>query len=312
MQSSARSKRIQLLLDLRKSRRSQVFRNHRLRHFLASDDRIRRQFQAICHHLDLISCYSDEQKLTTLLLIMIGQTPQIADFIRIELATALIQHMNDELRILISGICYMVNEIDINYSVEQKHGIGARFEHDNLTFRLNINSISDLMVELLSLMLENFSKRCQSEKIPITKDILHLFDLCFLQFQHNRTIIERNLHTILTLTQGIGRFQRTKAIVEYEPLMQRLMNHHTIDATNLLIILKIINSITNGFPENIEYLLRFNLLARLKHQLTNINQSSYSIVEQCLFIVENLCGNHRSDIQAVIEADLIAPLINGK
>lgn len=312
MQSSARSQRIKALLELRKKKRLQNFRSHRLRHFLASNDRIRLQFQAICHHLDLIGCYSDEQKLTALLLIMIGQTPQIADFICIELATELTQHMNDELRMLVSGICYIVREIDANYLNEQMHSIGARFENDNLTFRLNVNSISDLMVELLSLLLQNLANRCQTNKIPISNDILHMLELCYQRFGHNQAVVERNLYTILTLTQGFGRFERTKAIVEYEPLMQRLMNYHSNDSTESLIVLKIINSITNGFAENIEQLLRFNLLNHLKHQLTNANHSSYAIVEQCLHILENICGNHRSDIQAVIDADLIATLINGK
>lgn len=314
MQSSTRSKRIKNLLDLRKIRRSQVFRSHRLSHFLASDDRIRFQFQAICHHLDLMSCYSDEQKLTALLLILFGQTPHIVDFIRIELATELMQQMNNELHVLITSIYHIVNKIDANYLDEQrqKPGIGGRFERDNLTFRLNVNSISDLMVDLLSVLLENFSNRCRTINIPITKDILYMFELCYQRYSHNQALIERNLQIIHTLTQGCGRFERTKAIVEYEPLMQRLMNHHSNDGYESLLVLKIFNSMTNGFPENIEHLQRYNLLSNLKNHLINVTQSPYALIEQCLYILENICGNHRSDIQSIIDAQLIAPLINGK
>lgn len=317
MQSSTRSKRIKNLLDLRKIRRSQVFRSHRLSHFLASDDRIRCQFQAICHHLDLMCGYSDEQKLTALLLILFGQTPHIVDFIRIELATELMQQMNNELHVLITSIYHIVNKIDANYVDEKQQqqqtaGIGVRFERDNLTFRLNVNSISDLMVDLLSLLLENFSNRCRTTNISVTNDILYMFELCYQRYSHNQALIERNLQIIHTLTQGCGRFERTKAIVEYEPLMQRLMNHHLNDGYESLLVLKIVNSMTNGFAENIERLEQCKLLNNLKKHLTNVIQSPYAVIEQCLYILENICGNHRSDIQAVIDAQLIAPLINGK
>lgn len=322
------------MIDLRKTRRSQVFRRHRLRHFFASDDHIRQKFYTICQHLDLVNCsYSDEQKLTVLLLIMLGgDMRQIADFIRYELANELVRHINNELNVLISTICHyadIVNEImtdhanggdDVHYDrVEMRvQSIEARFESDNLAFRLNINSIMVLMVELLSLLLQSFGHRCQNHKmaIVINTDLLHTFELCYKQSGHNY-VIEHNLNAaILALTAngGAGRLDRTKAIVEYEPLMQSLLNQITRNLGNdheLLLVLQIINNLTNGFPENIEQLIRSNLLEHLRTYLINV-AASHACIHKCLCILDNICGNHRNDIQAVINADLIAPINYGK
>lgn len=310
------------MVDLRKTRRSQVFRSHRLRHFFASDDHIRQKFNTICQHLDLVDCaYSDEQKLTVLLLIMVGgDMPQIADFIRYELASELMRHINNELNVLISGICHIVAEINdhdddddddyVNYHrVEARPSIGARFENDNLTFRLNINSISDLMVELLSLLLQSFGHRCQTSKMPIviTSNLLRMFGLCYERMGHNLNT------SILALTgNGVGRLDRIKSIVEYKPLMQCLLNRMSENGQDTLMTLQIVNNLANGFPENIEHLLRYKLLGHLRNHLNGVDcYISHAIVEQCLGILDNICGNHRSDIQAVIDADLIAPIING-
>lgn len=328
----ARRQRTKTLLDFRKLRRSQVFRGHRLRHFLATDDQIRLRFRAICQHLDLIDGYLDEQKLTALLLIMIGsgggidadsggEVPQIVDFIHTELATELIHHMNDELNGLVTGICYIVNEIDVvNYRAETTttttvHGIGAHFNHNNLAIRLNVNSISDLMVELLSFLLRNVCMRCCADKLPITNDMLYLLQFSYQQFGQNWAATARNFDNLLTMTEGPGRFQRTKTIAEYEPLMQCLISKQFIDkvvapAHATLYVLKILNRLTDGFPENIEHLVRLNLVGYLKNQLIS-PPASAAVIEQCLRILDNMCGNHRSDIQTVIDADLIAPIING-
>lgn len=329
------------MVDLRKTRRSQVFRSHRLRHFFASDDHIRRKFNTISQHLDLVGCsYTDEQKLTVLLLIMVGgDMPQIADFIRCELVNELMRHINNELSALISGICRIVAEINsdddnrrrhqqhcddddgANYQhIEAGQSIGARFENDNLTFRLNINSISVLMVELLSLLLQSFGQRCQHSKRAITIDsnLLRIFELCYKRIEHNDySQIEHNLNTaMLALSaNGVGRLDRTKAIVEYKPLMQCLLDRMPGNFGNdhaSLMTLQIVNNLANGFPENIELLIRCNLLEHLRNHLINANRHmSHAIVEQCLCILDSICGNHRSDIQAVIDANLIAPIING-
>lgn len=334
------------MVDLRKTRRSQVFRSHRLRHFFASDDHIRHKFNTICQHLDLVGCssYSDEQKLTVLLLIMVGgDMPQIADFIRYELANELMRHLNNELNVLISGICSIVTEINsnddnhhhcdaddaaaaasaaaVNYYHHTKAGqsIGARFESDNLTFRLNITSISDLIIELLSLLLQSFGHRCQHSKraITITTNLLRIFELCYKRMGRNQCdVIEQNLHAaILALTaNGVGRLNRTKALVEYKPLMQCLIDRMSNGNGNeSLMTLQILNNLANGFPENIELLIRYDLLGHLRNHLINANchTSRHAIAEQCLGILDNICGNHRNDIQAVIDANLIAPIMNG-
>lgn len=323
------------MVDLRKTRRSQVFRSHRLRHFFASFDHIRKKFNTICQHLDLVGCsYSDEQKLTVLLLIMVGgDMPQIADFIRYELANELMRHINNELNVLISGICTIVAEINNDddddnhhehHHIEPKQSIGARFENDNLTFRLNINSISDisdLMIELLVVLLQSFGHRCQDNKraITITTNLLRLFELCYKRMEHNNYLmIEHNLNTaILALTaNSVGRLDRTKLIVEYKPLMQCLVNRISGNFGNdheSLMTLQILNNLANGFPENIERLIRYNILEHVRNHLINANChiSSHAIVEQCLGILDNICGNHRNDIQAVIDANLIAPILNG-
>lgn len=343
------------MVDQRKTRRSQVFYSHRLRHFFASDDHIRQKFNTICQHLDLVGggcCnYTDEQKLTVLLLIMVGgDMPQIADFIRYELANELMRHINNELNALISGICSIVAEInndddnhhhhhhqhhyddDVNYHhIDAKQSIGARFENDNLTFRLNINSISDLMIELLSLLLQSFGHRCQTRKraITITINLLRIFELCYKQMGHsNYLMIEHNLNAaIVALTAtngGAGRLDRTKFMVEYKPLMECLFNQMTRnfgagnnhESSTASLALQILNNLANGFPENIELLIRYNLLGHLRNHLIDTNchiptQQHATIVEQCLSILDNICGNHRSDIQAVIDANLIAPIVNG-
>ncbi|XP_055313869.1 importin subunit alpha-1-like [Sitodiplosis mosellana] len=315
----ARNRRVKSMFDLRKTRRSQVFVGHRFQHFIASDDRIRCHFQAIYEHLHLIDgAYTTEQKFTALLLVMLNQTPQIADFLRIESAAELLEHINDELNALVSSICYILNEIGINYLLERKlnnnnissSSSNIHFECDTLIFRPNVNSISILMAELLTQLLNTFGERCKSDKILVNKDILHTFVLCYLRFGHCHDVIRRNLHTILALTQGMGRFERTAAIVQHEPLMHWLMGQHIHDMTESLIVLKIFNSICKGFPENIRFLVKYNLLEHLKHQLTDTIGPSYELVEESLCIVENICGNHRSDIQAVIDADLISPMVN--
>lgn len=309
----SRIQRIKSLYDQRKRRRSQVFLNHRLRHYLASNDEIGVRFHAIYEHLNVIGSYSMEQKCTALLLVMISQTPQIADFIRIEWTSELIGHTNDELNVLVSSICNILNEITINYLLEEnKYNNIVHFECDNLTFRPNVNSISNLLAELLSQLLSTYSQRCKTTKIPCTKAVFDAFDLCYHQFSHNRIVMQTNLDTIFTLTQGIGRFDRTKAIVEHDAMMQRLICNHINDGSESLVVLKIINSITEGFPENIHHLLRLNMLDLLKIQMhTSQHPPSYALIEQCLYVLENICGNHRSDIQAVIDADLILPLFNG-
>lgn len=313
IQMISRIQRVKSLIDRRKKRRSQDFLNHRLRHYLATNDQIHVRFRAICEHLNLIDSYSLEQKFTALLFVIANQSPQITDFIRIEWTSELIDRKNDELNVLVSSVCYILNEITINYPLESKYNISVHFERDNLTFRPNVNSISNLMVELLSRLLLTFSHRCETTKIHIAKPIFDAFELCYQKSMHNRDVMERNLHTILALTHGIGRFGRTKSIVEHELLMQRLMCQHITDAGETLIVLKIIKSITEGFSENIHNLLHFNMLGYLKNQLTvnDTNQPSYELVKEGLCILENVCGNHRSDIQAVIDADLISPLING-
>ncbi|XP_031627114.1 uncharacterized protein LOC116343268 [Contarinia nasturtii] len=306
----ARNRRVKSLFDLRKTRRSQVFLGHRFRHFISSDDRIRICFQTLWEHLNSITCYSEEQKFTTLLLVMIKQTPQITDFIRIDAAAEIMEHINDEHSVLVSSICYILNEIGINYLLENKKNIYIQFECDTLTFRPNLNSISNVMVELLARLLYTFSNRCQTEKIPFTKDILYIFELCYQRFGQYGDVIRQNLHTLLALTQGIGRFERTQTICNCESLMLRLMAQHMHDTDDALIVLKISNSICKGFPENIPFLLKCHLLDHLKVQLANTNGPRYEIVEESLSILENICGNHRSDIQAVIDHDLILPLIN--
>lgn len=313
----ARNRRVKSMFDLRKTRRSQVFLGHRFQHFIASDDRIRCHFQAIYEHLNLIDdgAYTTEQKFTTLLLVMIKQTPQIADFMRIEYAAELMEHINIELNTLVlSSICHILNEIGINYLLECElnNNTNVHLECDTLIFRPNVNSISILMTELLSQLLNTFCERCKRDKIHITKDVLYIFVLCYLKFRHCRDIIQRNLHTILALTQGIGRFERTSTIVQYEPLMHGLFTQHIHDKTESLMVLKIINGISKGFTENIQFLFKFNLLEYLKNHLANTNESTYEMIEEILCIVENICGNHRSDIQAVIDVDLISPLVNGK
>lgn len=315
------------MVDLRKKKRSQVFRSHRLRHLFASDDHIRKKFYTICQHLDLFGCkYTDEQKFTALLLIMVGgDMPQFGDFIRCELANKLMRHINIELNVLLSGICRIVNEInddnDVNYHHhdEASQSICVRFENDNLTFRLNINSITDLLVELMSMLLKSYGHRCQTSKMAviITPDLLRILELCYLQMGHNFMTIQYNLNTaLLALTaNGVGRLDRTKVIAEYEPLMQYLLNRMSANFGNgrdSLITLQIINNLANGYPENIEHLIRHNLLGHLRNYLVDANYyTSHAIAEQCLCILDNICGNHRSDIQAAIDADLIQPIING-
>lgn len=229
-----------------------------------------------------------------------------------EMVTKLIKPMNADLHKLTLSICHLVDGIDANDIVQHDLDIGARFECDNLTFPLNVNSISDLMVELLSLLLQNVCNRFRTVNISVSQDFLYMFVLCYKHFGNNRIIVERNLHTIQTLTQGCGRFERTKAICEYEPLVKRLLCQHVDYDYESLIVLKIINNMTNGFAENIERLRQFNLLSYLRNHLINANQSSYAVIEQCLNILENICGNHRSDIQAIIDAHLIDPIIQGK
>lgn len=307
----SRIQRIKSLIDRRKTQRSQVFLNHRFHHFLASNDQIRLQFHAICEHLDLICSYSVEQKFTAAILVLISQTPQSADFIR---AAELNKHMSNELNGLLTSICNILNEITINYLVESKYDNGGvHFDCDIFTFRPNVNSISHLLGELLSLLLSTFSNRCKTTKMHMTKSIIDAFELCYQQFPHHQIIMQRNLRTILALTQGIGRFDRTKTIAEHGGhLMQQIMYSHINNSSESLIVLQIIHSMTGGFPENINNLLNLKLLDYLKTQMADTNQNpSYALVEECLCILENVCGNHRNDIQAVIDADLIAPLING-
>lgn len=309
----ARGRRIKSFVDLRKTRRSQVFLDHRFRHFISSDDQISICFQTLWEHLNLIvTHYSDEQKFTTLLLVMIKQTPQITDFIRMDAAVEMnIDHINDEHNILVSSICYILNEIGINYLLQYKNNNNIQFDCDKLIFRPNFNSIRNLMAELLARLLHTFSQRCQNEKIPLNNEMLYIFELCYHQFGHCTDVIRQNLHTLLMLTQGIGQFQRTKAICEYEPLMVRLMDQHMHHTDDALIALKIVNSICKGFPENIPFLLKFHLLDHLKIHL-NATETRYEFVEESLAILENICGNTRCDVQAVIEHDLISSIINGK
>lgn len=325
----ARNRRVKSMFDLRKRRRSEVFVGHRIRQFIASDDRIRWQFQTIYEHLNLIDgndgAYTPQQKFIALLLVMINQTPQIADIMRIEFASIgqLMEHLNDELNTLVSSIGYILNECGINYLLEIKqnnnnnnnnnsNSTNIYLECDTPIFRPNVNSISNLMVELLGQLLCTFCERCKCDKLLVTKDILYIFELCYLKFSHCRAVIQRNLYTILALTQGTGKFQRTTAIVQYEPLMHRLIGGQDIhDNAETLIVLKIVNSICKGFPENIPTLLKFNLLDYLKNHLNDTNEPSYQMVEEILYIVENICGNHRNDIQAIIDADLMSPLVNG-
>lgn len=328
------------MIDLRKTRRSQVFCSHRLRHFISTNDYIRQKFYATCQHLDLIgSNYTDEQKLTVLLLIMVGgDMPQLADFIRYELANELMRHINNELNVLISGICHIVNEINghsssrssdddddddddhANYDrIEARvQSIGARFDNDKLTFRLNVNSITELLVELLSLLLKSFGHRCQRSRMAtmITVDLLRMLEVCYNHIGHNYAI-EHNLNAaVLALTaNGAGRLHRTKAIAEYKPIMQYLLNRLACNSGNgqeLLIQLQIVNNLANGFPENIDQLIRSNLLEHLRNHLVGVDcNASYEIVHQCLSILDNICGNHRNDIQAVLTAGLIAPIKYG-
>lgn len=331
------------MIDLRKTRRSQVFRSHRLRHFFASDDHIRQKFYTICQHLDLVGCnHSDEQKLTVLLLIMVGgDMPQIADFIRCELANELMRHINNELNVLISAICHIVNEINGHDDNDNSSGsgshtddaahydqiamrvqcIGARFENDNRTFRPNITSVAESLVELLSLLLQSFGHRCQNSKlaIVINTHLLHVFELCYKQRAPNNYVIEHNFNTaILAFTaNGAGRLHRTKAIVEHKPLLQYLLSRIAGNFNNdpeLLVSLQIISNLTNGFPENIEHLIQSNLLEHLRNYLVSVVDwnASHASIHKCLCILDNICGNHRSDIQAVINADLIAPIKYGK
>lgn len=317
------------MVNLRKVRRLQVFRSHRLRHFFSSDDRIRQKFYTICQHLDLVGGdYSDEQKLTVLLFIMVGSggggggggdMPQIADFIRYELANELVHHRNHALNTLISNICHIVDKIhNHHYQTESRTGIAARFEDDTQIFRLNVISICDLMIELLSLLLQSFGHQCETSEmgITITTDILHMFELCYQWMDIGCATIERNLKALLALTtHGAGRLGRTKVIIEYKPLMQHLLHRMPGNVGNrreLLLTLQILNNLASGFPENIEHLLRLNLLRHLRNHLVGENvQSTHAIIEQCLCILDNICGNHRSDIQAVLDTDLIAPIING-
>lgn len=311
IQMISRLQRCKSLFDQRKTRRSQVFHNHRLHHFLASNDQVRVQFQAIYEHLDSICSHSMEQKFSAFLVVMLRQQPQMADFIRIGWTSKLIDQFSNDLDPLLSSVCYCLNEITINYLFENEFNFNVYIEHNNPTFRLNVNSISSLLAELLSRLLTTFSNRCNTTKLHITKEILDAFELCYEKSICNRDVIERNVHSIFTLIQGRGRFERANAIVQRHTLIERLMYHHNNESDNSLIVLKIFNGITKGFPENINTLLELNVLGYLHNQLNASARPSYQQVEEGLCILENICGNHRSDIQAVIDADLIPPLIDG-
>lgn len=305
----ARKLRVKSLLDSRKTKRFQVFFGHRFRHFLASNETIHNQFQTLCRHLHLMDSYSIDKRFTALLLVVMNQTPQIVDYFRIDLDPSLLDDINNKLNILMSSICNVLNEIDSNYLHQHKQNIGSFFENDSLTFRPNINSISEILAELLSRLLQTYSDQCKTKKVRINHDILFIFELYY--HRNNHELIVRNLHTLLALTAGMGRFERTNAIVEYKPLMCLLFDQHTTDSIESIIVWKIVNGITKGFPENIQSLLELNVLAFLRKQLTSPNQPSYDVMKECLCILENICGNCRSDIQAVIDSDLIPVMING-
>lgn len=312
----AKNRRIKTMFDLRKTKRSQVFLDHRFQHFIASDDRTRICVQSIWQHLNLMCSFSYEEKFTAFLLVMYKQTPQMIDLIRIKCATDAMQHIHHEVNDLVTRICYIVNKFNINYIIDNEHI--RQYERDTLTFRPNINSISKLLAELFARLLHSFCIHCKNLNQPITKDIFHLFEMCYTQLRQYKEVIQLNLHTIHELTQGIGRFQRTKTIIEQDGLMFMLMEQHNQqnddgdDNDETLIVLKIINNICKGFPENIPILLKFNIFVLIGNQLTNTVKSSYQAIEECLYILENICGNHRSDIKAVIQAHLISPIFNCK
>lgn len=292
----ARNKRVKSQKALRKSRRSHSFLSHRFRSFVASDARL----QVLCEHLEAISGHSAADSEIVILLTMIGLTPAEV----IEWATEPMHQLYTELNLFISSICYVLNEICRN-DVERKP-IDVHFEYD-LTSRPNVDATMNLMGELVSRLLQTYSSQCIFQKLPITRDSLCIFDLCYQKMASRRDVIERNLHTILRLTSGVGGFERSLAIVEYEPLMRQLMCHHGQHES--LICLQIFDNIIKGFPENTKTLLDYNLLEFVKGHLNG--SQPFDVVEKCAHIVENICGNCRSDVQAVIAADLIKPLING-
>lgn len=253
--------------------------------------------------------YSIDEQFTALLLVMLNQAPQIVDYFRIDWNPTLMEDINNKLNILMSSVCYVLNEIDSNHFHQNKQNIGNFIECENLIFRPNVHSIGDLLAELLSRLLQTYSDQCKIKKVRINYDILFMFELYYQR--NNHELIVRNLHTLFALTLGLGRFERTKAIVEYKPLMSLLFNRHTNDSAESLIILKIVNGISKGFPENIQTLLELNVLAVVKNQLIGSNQPSYDTTKESLCILENICGNCRSDIQAAIDSGLIPVMING-
>lgn len=131
---------------------------------------------------------------------------------------------------------------------------------------MNVNSINDLLIELLSLLLKRFAYQCQYNQIVANKRMLDVFVLCYKLNGHNQMIIERNLHTIHAMKEGVGRLQRTKPIAECQPLMNHILNYHTNESQSI-ITLEIIDNISKHYTERIENLLQNKLRTHFKRYL---------------------------------------------